>query len=85
MEELRELTAGQKAVVDAFLANFEPSETYDYDSHILIDTQTMLLQMGTMCNFDENMLCDYLAERGFRAHYMKDDAVCGWILREITD
>lgn len=27
----------------------------------------MILEMNTMCNFDENMLCDYLTEKGYRA------------------
>lgn len=82
MEELRELTAGQKAVVDAYLANYEPSDYYDFDIHALVDTQTMMLQMNTMCNFDENMLCDYLVSLGYRAHYEADDALSGWILKE---
>lgn len=38
--------------------------------------------MGSMCNFDENMLCDFLAERGFRVHFEADDALSGWILKE---
>ncbi len=83
MEELRQLTAGQKAVVDAYLANYEPSDYFDPDLHILVDTQQMVLEMGTMCNFDENMLCDYLASKGYHAHYEKDDALSGWILKEI--
>ena len=82
MEELRELTAGQKAVVDAYLANYEPSDYYDFDTHVLVDTQQMMMDMGTMCNFDENMLCDYLAELGFHAHFEADDALSGWILKE---
>lgn len=82
MEDLRQLTAGQKAVVDAYLENYEPAEAFDVEENILIDTQTMILDMGSMCNFDENMLCDYLAEKGYRAHYEKDDALCGWIMKE---
>lgn len=85
MEELRELTAGQKAVVDAYLANYEPSDAYDMETHTLVDTQTMMMEMGTMCSFDENMLCDYLAKRGFHAHFESDDAISGWILKEKTD
>lgn len=42
----------------------------------------MILDMGTMCNLDENMLCDYLVGLGFKAHYEKDDALSGWILKE---
>lgn len=83
MDELRQLTAGQKAVVDAYLENYEPSDYFDPDMHILVDTQQMILEMNSMCNFDENMLCDYLAQKGFRAHYEKDDALSGWIMKEI--
>lgn len=43
----------------------------------------MILEMGTMCNFDENMLCDYLVEKGYNAHYESDDSLSGWILTEI--
>lgn len=85
MEELRELTAGQKAVVDAYLANYAPCDYYDLDAHILVDTQTMMMEMQMMCNFDENMLCDYLVERGFRAHFESDDALSGWIIKEKSD
>lgn len=70
-------------MVDAYLANYEPSDYFDPDLHILVDTQQMVLEMGTMCNFDENMLCDYLASKGYHAHYEKDDALSGWILKEI--
>lgn len=83
MDELRELTAGQKAVVDAYLENYEPAETFNVDDCILIDTQQMILEMNSMCNFDGNMLCDYLTGKGYRAHYEKDDALSGWILKEI--
>ena len=83
MDELRELTPGQKAVVDAYLAAYASTDTYDPDLDTLVDTQTMIMEMGAMCNFDENMLCDYLAERGFRVHFMKDDALSGWILRDL--
>ena len=83
MEELRQLTIGQKAIVDGYLENYEPAETYDHDMHVLIDTQTMIFQMNTMGFFDENMLSDYLAEKGYRAHFEPDDALSGWIMKEI--
>ena len=82
MNELLNLTAGQKAVVDAYLENYEPADAFDPDEHILVDTQTMIYEMNSMCNFDGNMLCDYLVEKGYRAHYEKDDALSGWILKE---
>ena len=81
MEELKQLTAGQKAVVDAYLAAYDPTETYDDTTCELRDTQTMIFDMDSMCDFDENLLCDYLAEKGFRVHYIHKDAVSGWILK----
>lgn len=82
MDDLRQLTAGQKAVVDAYLANYRPAEEFNPDTDVLVDTQQLIYETGGMCNFDENMLCDYLAEKGYRAHFEADDAVYGWILRE---
>lgn len=85
MEELRQLTAGQRAVVDAYLENYLPAETYNPDEHLLLDTQTMMLEMNTMCLFDENMLCDYLVEKGYRAHYELDASLNGWIVKEVEE
>lgn len=82
MEELKELTAGQKAVVDAYIANYEPVDTFDAEECLLVDTQTMILEMDSMCNFDENMLCDYLVSKGYRAHYVKKHCLSGWIVKE---
>lgn len=83
MEDLRQLTAGQKVVVDAYLANYRPAEDFNPDTDVLVDTQQMISEMNGMCNFDENMLCDYMAEKGYRAHFEADDAINGWILRDI--
>lgn len=83
MNELNQLTAGQKAVVDAYLRNYEPAEVYDPDKHILVDTQTMMIEMNSMCLFDEIMLSDYLFEKGYRPHFEKDDSISGWILKQL--
>ena len=83
MEELRQLTAGQKAVVDAYLADYASADTYDPELDTLVDTQTMIMEMGSMCNFDENMLCDYLASLGYRTAFIHKDCICGWILRNL--
>lgn len=82
MEESKQLTAGQQVVVDAYLTDSQPAETFDDSTCRLVDTQTMMLDMASMCNIDENALCDYLASKGYRAHYGKDDGISGWILKE---
>lgn len=38
MEELGQLTAGQKAVVDAYLANYKPADKFDFNENVLVDT-----------------------------------------------
>ena len=82
MEDQTTLTAGQKAVVDAYLAMYEPSPTFDHDRDTLVDTQTLILEMDSMCSLDENALCDYLVSLGYCARYVHDDAISGWILRK---
>ena len=81
MEELKELTIGQKAVVDAYLETYEPTDTYDNDTCELVDTDTIIYNLGSMCGFDANMLADYLATIGYRAHFLENDAIHGWILK----
>ncbi len=83
MEESKQLTAGQQAVVDAYLNNSHPAEEFDDSTCRLIDTQTMMLEMASMCSVDVNALCDYLASKGYRAHYVKDDGISGWIMNEL--
>lgn len=83
LHPLEQLSPGQKAVVDAYLESYEPSDLFDINEHILVDTQQMMLEMGTMCDFDANLLCDYLVEKGYRPHYENDDAISGWILKKI--
>lgn len=82
MEELRQLTLGQRAIVDAYLVNCEPAETYDAETCELRDTDTIIFELGAMCSFDANMLADYLARQGYRPHFIPYDAVYGWILKE---
>ena len=77
------LSAGQKAIVDAYLDKYEPSDYFDPDIHTLVDTQTMIMEMGTMCELEFNPLSDYLVEKGYHAHYAGDDGISGWILHEI--
>lgn len=73
------LSIGELAVVDAYLASFSPADSYDPEKHILLDTQSMVLEMTPMCDIDPNFLADHLAEKGFRPHFIPDDGISGWI------
>lgn len=82
MEELRTLTHGLKTVVDAYLAGYRPTQAFNIESCILVDTKSMILEMESMCHFDEITLADYLTSLGYRAHFEKEDSLSGWILEE---
>ena len=85
MDQQQTLTLGQRAVIESYLASYAPVavEEYNSEKHILIDTHTMVHEMSTMCRVPRNLLADYLAQRGYAAHFEKSDAISGWILEEI--
>lgn len=78
------LTPGQKAVIDGYLQNYEPSETYDSETCMLIDTRTIIDDLTQMCDFDQNSLADYLATLGYKFYILTEDGISGWILKEKT-
>lgn len=57
--------------------HFCSSESRQTDEHLLPDAQTIILEMDSMCLFDDNMLCHYLVEKGYRAHYELDASLNG--------
>ncbi len=75
------LTPGQKTVIDGYLQRYEPSETYDDETCILTDTQTIISELSPMCDFDLNSLADYIASLGYKFHTEQQDCISGWILK----
>ena len=82
------LTPGQKAVIDGFLKKLEPTDNYNPETCMLYDTQTIVDELSPMCDFDKNILADYLASIGCRYHIIPDDdalaGLSGWILKKIA-
>lgn len=81
------LTVGQKAVIDGYLQNYEPTETYDEATCTLMDTSTIINELSPMCDFDQNALTDYLASIGYRFNIISDQdsllvGIFGWILKK---
>lgn len=75
------LTPGQKAVIDAYLADSEPSATYEAETCILMDTRSIASFLDPMCSFDENDLADYIASKGYTPYASNIDGNFGWILK----
>ena len=80
------LTPGQKAVIDGYLMKFEPTNTYDAVTCILIDTRTIIDDISPMCDYNQNTLADYLAAVGYRFHIVPDSddfmsGISGWIFK----
>lgn len=81
MENLK-LTIGQIEVINGYLAEYEPAEVYDPETCYLYDTDTIIMEVTNMADFDPNELSDYLATIGYRTAFIHKDAVYGWILKK---
>lgn len=75
------LTVGQTAVINGWLADYSPAESFDPETCVLFDTISIIKELGNMCDFDLNALSDYLASLSYRYHYVSKDGVGGWIFR----
>jgi len=84
MESTSTLSIGQKAIIDGYLMPFEPSETYEPESCTIMDTESIILELNHMCDFDSVFLADYLASLGFKVYADLDDSTIGWLLKEKT-
>lgn len=82
MDASTNLSIGQKAIIDGFLSPFEPSEIYEPHSCTIMDTQSIILELNHMCDFDSVFLADYLASLGFTVHAEIGSSIIGWILKE---
>lgn len=80
-ENVTSMSVGQMAVVDAYLSDCIPAKGYNPETDYLYDTDTMIMEMGSMADLDANALADYLAEKGFTANYTHEDGISSWILR----
>lgn len=76
------LSIGQQAIVNGYLANFEPAEAYDPETCLLYDTDIIASEMDGMADFDHNALADHLATLGYRVAFIHRDCVSGWILKK---
>ena len=75
------LTPGQKAVIDGYLKDRKPGDSYEQEDCLLVSTQKVIDSLGSMCDFDLNTLTDYLASIGYKYHYDSLNDIHGWIFK----
>ena len=77
------MTPGQTTILDCWLAQFTPSDTYDIDTVRLMTTDEIICELATMADWDTNDVADHIAAAGFR--YQPHTATPpsgGWMLNE---
>lgn len=73
---------GLKAAMDGYLVGFEPAETYNAETDILVSTESMVLELEPVYDAETNEIANYMATAGYRYHFIHADCISGWILRK---
>lgn len=75
------MNAGQLAILDAWLAQYEPAETFDTNLDHVFTTENIISELSDMADWDVNEVADHIATAGFS--FKPDCFECnhGWILR----
>ena len=73
---------GMKAAMDGYLADFEPTETYNRDTDILVSSEILVNELEPVYDATVNEISNYMAACGYRYHFIHADDISGWILRK---
>lgn len=75
------MTYGQIAVLDAWLSQYVPTDSFDRELDIVISTGNIIYELSDMANWDVNEVTDHIAKAGF--FFRPDDHLFGhgWMLR----
>ena len=75
------MNAGQTAILDAWLAQYTPTSTFDTMLDHVFSTDQIIAELSDMADWDSNEVADYIAQAGFT--FKPDNFECthGWILR----
>ena len=73
---------GMKVAMDGYLADFEPAETYNRDTDILVSSEILVNELEPVYEATINEVSNYMAACGYRYHFIHADDISGWILRK---
>lgn len=75
------MTPGQIAILDAWLSQYSPSETFDTTLDHVHTTEEIVADLSDMADWELNEVADHIAAAGFRFHANCVAGPHGWILR----
>lgn len=75
------MNAGQIAVLEAWLSQYEPAEEFDTRKVHVLTTQNIIAEIDDMADFDANEVAEYLANAGFKVKCDNVECRHGWILK----
>ncbi len=75
------MRAGHKAILDAFLSQYVPADTYDGNLDHVFTTEQIVADLSDMAEWDLNEVTDYIAEAGFKVQPPLIGIPHGWIFR----
>ena len=73
---------GLKAAMNGYLAGFEPAETYNADTDMLVSSEQIVYELESVYDAEINEIANYIAAAGYRYHFIHADGISGWILRK---
>lgn len=77
------MNAGQTTILDCWLAQFTPTESYDSDNVRLMTTDEITCELASMAEWDINEVADHMASAGYRYQPCSPDVPShGWMLKE---
>ena len=75
------MTVGQTAILDAWLSQYTPADTFDGDLDHLFTTEEIISDLSDMADWDTTEVADYIAQAGFRFTPYTLHCPHGWIFR----
>ena len=75
------LTPGMFAALEGYLAPYMPAVEYNDETDLLISTGIIITTLDDAVDLEMNPVADFMAEKGYRYHFVEKDCVDGWILR----
>ena len=73
---------GLKAAMNGYLADFEPAETYNAETDMLVSSEQIVYELESVYDAEINEIANYMASAGYRYHFVHADSISGWILRK---
>lgn len=75
------MNAGQVAILEAWLSQYTPTESFDGDLDHVFTTDQIIADLSDMADWDTNEVADHIAKAGFRFFPCTIGCPHGWVFR----